>query len=78
LPLFVRITATDWVEGGWDIEQSVELAKQLKGLGVDLIDVSSGEVTLSRHLVDLSGPNAAVQRKCMRKPAWPSLLLFRE
>jgi len=42
LPLFVRISATDWVENGWDIEQSVELAKQLKRLGVDLIDVSSG------------------------------------
>lgn len=42
LPLFVRISATDWVDGGWDIEQSVELARQLKGLGVDLIDVSSG------------------------------------
>jgi 2,4-dienoyl-CoA reductase-like NADH-dependent reductase (Old Yellow Enzyme family) len=42
LPLFVRISATDWVEGGWDIEQSVELAKRLKGVGVDLIDVSSG------------------------------------
>ncbi|MBV8227568.1 MAG: NADH:flavin oxidoreductase/NADH oxidase [Verrucomicrobia bacterium] len=42
LPLFVRISATDWAEGGWDIEQSVELAKQLKNLGVDLIDVSSG------------------------------------
>ena len=42
LPLFVRISATDWVEGGWDIEQSVELAKLLKPAGVDLIDASSG------------------------------------
>lgn len=42
LPLFVRISGTDWVPGGWDIEQSVELAKRLKLLGVDLIDVSSG------------------------------------
>jgi 2,4-dienoyl-CoA reductase-like NADH-dependent reductase (Old Yellow Enzyme family) len=42
LPLFTRISATDWVEGGWDIEQSVELARRLKSLGVDLIDVSSG------------------------------------
>jgi 2,4-dienoyl-CoA reductase-like NADH-dependent reductase (Old Yellow Enzyme family) len=42
MPLFVRISATDWAEGGWDIEQSVELAIQLKRLGVDLIDVSSG------------------------------------
>jgi 2,4-dienoyl-CoA reductase-like NADH-dependent reductase (Old Yellow Enzyme family) len=44
--LFVRISATDWAEnepgGGWDIEQSVELAKLLKGRGVELLDVSSG------------------------------------
>ncbi len=42
VPLFVRISATDWADGGWDIEQSVVLAKHLKELGVDLIDVSSG------------------------------------
>jgi 2,4-dienoyl-CoA reductase-like NADH-dependent reductase (Old Yellow Enzyme family) len=42
LPLFVRISATDWVEGGWSIEESIELARRLKRLGVDLIDVSSG------------------------------------
>ena len=41
-PLFVRISATDWVEGGWDIEQSVELARHLKLLGVDFIDCSTG------------------------------------
>ena len=41
-PLFVRISATDWVEGGWDLEQSIELARSLKQLGVDLIDCSSG------------------------------------
>src|SRR5204863_5291805 len=38
LPLLVRISATDWVEGGWDIDQSVVLAGRLKELGVDLID----------------------------------------
>lgn len=43
LPLLLRISATDWAEsGGWDIEQSVELARVVKPLGVDLIDVSSG------------------------------------
>ncbi|HEX4084975.1 MAG TPA: NADH:flavin oxidoreductase/NADH oxidase [Chthoniobacteraceae bacterium] len=42
LPLFIRISATDWVEGGWDPGQSVELARQLKPLGVDLVDCSSG------------------------------------
>ena len=41
-PLFVRISATDWAEGGWDADQSVALAKILKGRGVDLIDCSSG------------------------------------
>lgn len=42
VPLFVRISCTDWVDGGWDIDQSVELAKRLLPLGVDLIDCSSG------------------------------------
>jgi 2,4-dienoyl-CoA reductase-like NADH-dependent reductase (Old Yellow Enzyme family) len=41
-PLLIRISATDWAEGGWDIEQSVELVRQLRPLGVDLIDCSSG------------------------------------
>jgi 2,4-dienoyl-CoA reductase-like NADH-dependent reductase (Old Yellow Enzyme family) len=41
-PLFVRISSTDWVEGGWDIDQSVQLTKWLKEVGVDLIDCSSG------------------------------------
>ena len=44
MPLFVRISATDWVDGGWDIDQSVELAGFLRDLGVDLIDVSSGAI----------------------------------
>jgi 2,4-dienoyl-CoA reductase-like NADH-dependent reductase (Old Yellow Enzyme family) len=42
LPVFIRISASDWVEGGWDIAQSIELCKKLKAIGIDLIDVSSG------------------------------------
>jgi 2,4-dienoyl-CoA reductase-like NADH-dependent reductase (Old Yellow Enzyme family) len=42
LPVFVRVSATDWAPGGWDIEQTVELARRLGGLGVALIDCSSG------------------------------------
>jgi len=42
LPVFVRISATDWADGGWDADQSVVLARELKRLGIDLIDVSSG------------------------------------
>lgn len=42
LPLFVRISASDWAEGGWDLAQSIELAHWLKAIGIDLIDCSSG------------------------------------
>jgi 2,4-dienoyl-CoA reductase-like NADH-dependent reductase (Old Yellow Enzyme family) len=42
MPLFVRISASDWTEGGWTIEESVELAPILRDLGADLIDASSG------------------------------------
>ena len=42
LPVFVRISANDWVEGGWELAQSIELSRRLKELGIDLIDCSSG------------------------------------
>jgi 2,4-dienoyl-CoA reductase-like NADH-dependent reductase (Old Yellow Enzyme family) len=41
-PLFLRISATDWIEGGWDLDQSIRLAELVGPLGVDLIDCSSG------------------------------------
>ena len=42
LPVFVRLSATDWVEGGWSLEDSVWLSARLKELGIDLVDCSSG------------------------------------
>jgi 2,4-dienoyl-CoA reductase-like NADH-dependent reductase (Old Yellow Enzyme family) len=42
LPIFVRISATDWVDGGWNIDESIELSSILKEMGIDLIDCSSG------------------------------------
>jgi 2,4-dienoyl-CoA reductase-like NADH-dependent reductase (Old Yellow Enzyme family) len=44
-PVGVKISATDWVEGGWDLAQSIEYVKELKSRGVDWIDVSSGGVS---------------------------------
>ena len=44
LPVFVRISATDWMENGWDLDQSVVLCRELKNAGIDLIDVSSGGI----------------------------------
>ncbi len=42
LPLLIRLSATDWVDGGWSADQTVELCRVLKELGVDLVDVSTG------------------------------------
>jgi 2,4-dienoyl-CoA reductase-like NADH-dependent reductase (Old Yellow Enzyme family) len=54
MPLFVRISSSDWIEGGWTIEDSVALSKRLKSEGVDLIDCSSGgqrggKITVGPH-----------------------------
>jgi 2,4-dienoyl-CoA reductase-like NADH-dependent reductase (Old Yellow Enzyme family) len=63
LPLFVRISATDWVEGGWDIEQSVALSRQLKELGVDLIDVSSGAIVPKANIPVAKGFQVPLARR---------------
>lgn len=54
LPLWVRISASDWMEGGWDLNQSLQLVDQLKSRGVDLIDCSSGGAVLEAAIS--SGP----------------------
>ena len=63
LPLFARISATDWVEGGWDIEQSVVLCKRLKEVGVDLIDVSSGGTVLDARIPVAKGYQVPFARR---------------
>jgi 2,4-dienoyl-CoA reductase-like NADH-dependent reductase (Old Yellow Enzyme family) len=42
MPIFVRISATDWADGGWDLEQSIQFSRWLKEVGIDLVDCSSG------------------------------------
>jgi len=63
LPLFVRISATDWAEGGWDGDQSVELARKLCALGVDLIDVSSGALVPTARIPVAKGYQVPLARK---------------
>lgn len=58
LPLFVRISATDWAEGGWNLQESITLAKILKEKGVDLIDASSGGAVTQQQIP--VGPNYQV------------------
>lgn len=63
LPVFVRISATDWADGGWDAEQSVVLAKRLKELGIDLIDVSSGALVPNARIPVGKGYQVPLARK---------------
>jgi 2,4-dienoyl-CoA reductase-like NADH-dependent reductase (Old Yellow Enzyme family) len=58
LPLFLRISGTDWADGGWTIDDSVELARMVKPLGVDLIDCSSGGI--APHIKIPVGPGYQV------------------
>lgn len=50
IPIFVRISATDWVDGGWDLEQSIEFTRLLKAVGIDLIDCSSGGLVFDAQI----------------------------
>ncbi|MGE5125686.1 MAG: NADH:flavin oxidoreductase/NADH oxidase [Betaproteobacteria bacterium] len=64
-PLLVRISASDWAEGGWDLEQSVELCRALRAAGVDLVDCSSGGLVAHARLTPAPGyqvPFAAAVR----------------
>lgn len=49
-PVFVRISATDWVDGGWDLAQSIQFARWLKEIGIDLIDCSTGGLILDAKI----------------------------
>ena len=53
--MWVRISATDWAPGGWDIDESVELARRLRALGVDLVDVSSGGAVPHQEIAPHAG-----------------------
>ena len=63
LPVFVRISATDWADGGWDVDQSVVLAGRLKELGIDLIDVSSGGLVPKARIPVGKGYQVPLARK---------------
>jgi len=66
--LWVRISATDWMANGWDLQQSIQLVKQLKALGVDLIDVSSGGAAPEQVIPIKAGYqvpfSAAIRKEC--------------
>lgn len=71
-PLWVRISATDWTEGGWTVEESVELAKTIKPLGVDLIDCSSGGNVARARIPVGPGYQVAFAEKIRREAGIPT------
>lgn len=72
LPLFVRLSATDWVEGGWDVEQSVELARRLGAAGVDLVDCSSGGNVATADIPIGPGYQVAFAERIRREAGIPT------
>jgi len=72
LPLFVRISATDWVEGGWDIDESVALARELAPLGVDLVDCSSGGLVAHARIPVAPGYNVGFAERIRREAGVPT------
>jgi 2,4-dienoyl-CoA reductase-like NADH-dependent reductase (Old Yellow Enzyme family) len=66
-PLWIRISATDWVEGGWSVEESVELARMLKPMGVDLFDCSSGGNVFNAKIPVGPGYQTAFAEKVRRE-----------
>jgi 2,4-dienoyl-CoA reductase-like NADH-dependent reductase (Old Yellow Enzyme family) len=66
-PLFTRISSTDWIEGGWTIADSVELARRLHSLGVDLIDCSSGGNSAKAPVFAAAGYQTAFAEQIRRE-----------
>ncbi|MFO0585243.1 MAG: NADH:flavin oxidoreductase/NADH oxidase [Anaeromyxobacter sp.] len=67
LPVVLRISATDWVEGGWNVDESVELCRAVKPLGVDLVDVSSGGLSPKQKIPAGPGYQTAFAERIRRE-----------
>ncbi len=72
-PVWVRISATDWVEGAWDVDEAVELARWMKAWGVDLVDVSSGGNSPLQQITNLGpGYQVAFAERIRREAGVPT------
>ena len=72
LPLLVRLSATDWVDGGWELEASVALARTLGALGVDLVDVSSGGLAAQARVPAGPGYQTGFAERIRREAGVPT------
>jgi 2,4-dienoyl-CoA reductase-like NADH-dependent reductase (Old Yellow Enzyme family) len=69
----VRVSGTDWVEGGWDVEQTVRFARELKARGCDFIDVSSGGVSSSQKITLGPGYQVSLAERIKRDAGMPTM-----
>jgi 2,4-dienoyl-CoA reductase-like NADH-dependent reductase (Old Yellow Enzyme family) len=72
LPLLARLSCTDWVEGGWNVEQSVELARRLSTEGVDLVDCSSGGLVPYARIDAVPGYQVPFARRIRAEAGMPT------
>lgn len=72
LPLLVRLSATDWAEGGWNVDESVQLATELRARGVDLIDCSSGGLAAHQQITIGPGYQVPFARRIRAEAAVPT------
>jgi 2,4-dienoyl-CoA reductase-like NADH-dependent reductase (Old Yellow Enzyme family) len=66
-PVFVRISATDWAEGGWHVEEAVQLSAQLKAIGIDVVDCSSGGLAVHQRIEIGPGYQVPFARRIKRE-----------
>jgi 2,4-dienoyl-CoA reductase-like NADH-dependent reductase (Old Yellow Enzyme family) len=66
-PLFIRLSCSDWIEGGWDIDQTIKLSKILKELGIDIIDCSSGGVSPLQKIIEGPGYQVPFSEKIKKE-----------
>jgi len=72
-PVGVRVSATDWIEGGWDLEQTQELASRLKALGCDFIHVSSGGISPLQKITLGPGYQVPMAREIRKSSGLPTV-----
>jgi len=72
LPLWLRISATDWVPGGWDIDEAVELARRVRDRGIDLVDCSSGGLSAKQQIAAKPGFQVPFAERVKREAGIPT------
>ncbi len=71
VPLFVRFSASDWADGGWDVEETTIVARWAAERGADFFDISSGGLVAHQNIVAAPATRSASPRRCATAPACP-------